>query len=243
MVLSRRISVGKYRNFQAAKNFSIENRFQGSFPYICVMDPKARQILDQVGKLYHRYGIKSITMDDVAKHLGISKKTIYEFFRDKEDLVNQVLFFEHEHNCVFLDAIEEKKLNAIEEVFEVYKMINAMFRDYNPSMEYDIRKYYPGLFLKMREIRRSRMFESVHNNLVKGKKEGLYRKELDSKIIAKLHVFRMETLLDNDMFTQEELNSFRMFHEIFVYHLFGILSHEGRIFFENNFDKFQATLD
>jgi len=206
------------------------------------MNPKALHILEQVGKLYHRYGIKSVTMDDVATHLGISKKTIYDFFSDKEDLVKQVLMFEHDHRCGFLNAIEDKKFNAIEELFEVYKMINTMFRESNPSMEYDIRKYYPNLFLKIREIRRKQMFESVHNNLNKGKKEGLYRKELNSKIIAKLHVFRTENLFDNDMFTLEELTSFIMFHEIFVYHLHGILSHEGRSFFENNFEKFKATL-
>ena len=206
------------------------------------MNPKAIFILEQVGRLYRRYGIKSVTMDDVASHLGVSKKTIYEFFSDKEDLVRQVLLFEHDYRCGFLSAIENKKFNAIEELFEVYKMINAMLREFNPSMEYDIRKYYPNLFLKIREIRRKRMFESVYNNLNQGKKEGLYRKELNSKIIAKVHVFRNENLLDNDMFTQEELTSLKMFHEIFVYHLQGILSHEGRTFFENNFDKFKATL-
>jgi TetR/AcrR family transcriptional regulator, cholesterol catabolism regulator len=234
--------MGKDRTFQNVKNFSIENRFHGSFMYFCRMNPKARIILEQVGRLYHRYGVKSVTMDDVASQLGISKKTIYEFFTDKEDLVKQVLLFEHDYSCGFLHAIEDKKFNAIEELFEVYKMINAMLREFNPSMEYDIRKYYPNLFLKIRELRRKRMYESVYNNLNQGKKEGLYRKDLNSKVIAKLHVFRTEILMDNDMFTQEELTSFTMFHEIFVYHLHGILSHEGRSFFENNFDKFKSSL-
>jgi len=206
------------------------------------MNPKTQYILDQVGKLYRRYGIKSVSMDDVATQLGISKKTIYEFFCDKEDLVKQVLLYEHDHRCGFLNAIEGKKFNAIEELFEVYKMINTMLVEFNPSMEHDIRKYYPNLFLKMREISRKRMYESVYNNLNQGKKEGLYRKDLNSEIIAKLHVFRTENLLDNDMFTHEELTSLKMFHEIFVYHLHGILSPAGRTFFENNFYKFKATL-
>ena len=210
--------------------------------YFCRMNPKASYILEQVGRLYHRYGIKSVTMDDVASQLGISKKTIYEFFHDKEDLVKQVLLFQHDHQCGFLNAIERKDYNAIEELFEVYKIINEMLRENNPSMEYDVRKYYPDLFQEIRKIRRKRMYESVYNNLNQGKKEGLYRKELNSKIIAKLHVFRTESLFDNDMFTQEELTSFKMFHEIFVYHLQGILSNDGRTFFENNFDKFKATL-
>lgn len=232
----------KDRVFQDAKNFSVENRFHGSFAYICLMNPKALSILEQVARLYHRYGIKSVTMDDVAKHLGISKKTIYDYFSDKEDLVSQVLLYEHDQNCVFLNLISDKEQNAIESLFGVYKMINMMLKDYNPSMVYDVRKYYPNLFNKIREIRRKRMYESVFDNLNQGKKEGLYRKELNSKIIAKLHVFRTESLFDTDMFTQEELTSLKMFHEIFVYHLNGILSQQGRTFFENNFDKFKATL-
>jgi len=219
-----------------------ENRFHDQFLYLCQMNLKALNILKQVRRLYQRYGIKSVTMDDVAKHLGISKKTLYEHFTDKEDLVRNVFKFEHDHWAGFLGAIEDKKLNAIEELFEVYKMINAMFREFNPSMEYDLRKYYPDLFIQVKEVRRKRMFESVFDNLNKGKKEGLYRKELNSKIIAKLHVFRTESFFDNDMFTQEEILSFKMFHEVFVYHLQGILNNDGRVFFETNFDKFKATI-
>jgi len=181
-------------------------------------------------------------MDDVAKNLNISKKTVYEHFKDKEDLVGNVMMLEHERTCGFLSGIEGKNLNAIEELFEVYKMINGLFRDYNPSMEFDIRKYYPKLSLKIKEIRRKGMLESALNNLDKGKKEGLYRKELNAMIIAKLHVFRIENLFENDFFTLEELTSFKVFHEIFIYHLQGVLSHDGRAFFDANFEKFRATL-
>lgn len=206
------------------------------------MNPKALQIIIQVRNLYHRYGIKSVTMDDAASHLGISKKTLYEHFRDKEDLVQAVFMHELDQNSIFMRAINDRSLNAIEEMFEVYKMINGMLQDSNPSMEYDVRKYYPGLFNTLKGFRRKLIFESALNNMNKGKLEGLYRKELDSVTIAKLHVFRIESLFENDMFTQEELVSFTMFHEIFVYHIHGILSHEGRSFFELNFDKFKATL-
>ena len=219
------------------------NSFHPAIAHICHMNPKAAVILAQVRRLYQRYGIKSVTMDDIASHLNISKKTIYEHFTDKEDLVKNVLIFEHENHCKQLEAIERNNYNAIEELFEVYKMTNTRLIEYNPSMEYDVRKYYPDLFMKIREVRRKRLYESSYGNLNKGKKEGLYRKELNSKIIAKMHVYRTENLVDNDMFTMEELTSFKMFHECFVYHLQGIISHAGRAFFENNFDKFKATLN
>lgn len=206
------------------------------------MNPKATVIISGVQRLYQRYGIKSVTMDDVAMQLNISKKTIYEHFSDKEDLVKHVLMAEYDLQCTRLKSIEDRKYNAIGELFEVYKMINTMLKEYNPSMEYDVRKYYPDLFMKVRDIRRKRMYESTYTNMEKGKKEGLYRKELNSRIIAKLHVFRMEHLVEMDTFTADELTSFRFFHEVFVYHIHGILSHEGRDFFESNFEKFKATL-
>ncbi len=207
------------------------------------MEAKVLHILEQVKKLYQRYGIKSVTMDDVASHLCISKKTLYEHFTDKEDLVRKVLLLGHERQCAFMDDLESQNLNAIEEVFMVYKMINNMFLEYNPSMDYDIRKYYPDLFGKIKEIRRKRLYESAYKNMKKGKKEGLYRKDLNETIIAKLHVFRTESLFDNDMFSIEDLTSFKMFHEIFVYHLQGILSEDGRKFFESKFGKLKASLD
>ena len=206
------------------------------------MDDKTLHILEQVRRLYHRYGIKSVTMDDVAKHLCISKKTLYEHFTDKEDLVRNVVLMDHSNRNKFFLEIKNKSLNAIEELFEVYKMINTMFRDYNSSMEYDINKYYPDLYSKVKDIRRKKMYDTVYNNMNKGKKEGLYRKELNSKIIARLHVFKVENMYDNDIFTMEELVSFKVFNEVFVYHMQGIMSAKGRSFFEDNFTRLKAGL-
>ena len=206
------------------------------------METRTRHILEQVRKLYGRYGIKSVTMDDVAKHLCISKKTLYKHFKDKEDLVRSILFLEHDIQSKIHREIFSRNLNAVEELLAVYNLIHYRFREYNPSMEYDIRKYYPDLYTSIREVRRKNMFESFLNNMNKGKKEGLYRKELNAKIIAKLHVFRVENLYENDLFSIEELISFQVFHELFVYHLHGILSDKGLVFFKKNFKKFKESL-
>lgn len=182
-------------------------------------------------------------MDDVANHLCISKKTLYEYFSDKEDLVRQVLTLGHSKHCKMIEVIECRGHNAIEELFEVYKMINTMFLDYNPSMNYDIKKYYPALFIEIKATWRQKMYDVAFNNMVKGIQEGLYRAEIDAAIIGKLHVARTESLFDSDLFTREELTSFKIFHEGFVYHLYGILSEKGRLFFESNFAKFKASLN
>jgi len=206
------------------------------------MEPHTQHILEQVRKLYRRYGIKSVTMDDVARYLCISKKTLYEQFKDKEDLVRSILFLDHDIHVHIHNEILSKNLNAIEELLEVYNLIHTRFREYNPSMEYDIRKYYPDLYISIRDVRRKNMFESFLNNMNKGKKEGLFRRELNAKIIAKLHVFRVENLYENDLFSIEELISMNVFHELFVYHLHGILSARGLVFFRKNFKKLKDSL-
>jgi AcrR family transcriptional regulator len=210
--------------------------------YICGMDDKTLRILEQVTRLYHRYGIKSVTMDDVATHLSISKKTLYEHFADKEDLVRNIVLLDYNKRNKFFIEIRKKKLNAIEELFEVYRMINSMFRDYNASMEYDIHKYYPDLFSKVKDIRRKQMYETMYNNMNKGKREGLYRKDLNSKIIARLHVFKVENMFDNEIFTMEELSSVKVFNEVFVYHMQGIMSEKGRSFFDRNFIRLKSEV-
>jgi TetR/AcrR family transcriptional regulator, cholesterol catabolism regulator len=201
------------------------------------MDRKEIHILGRADQMYRRYGIKSVTMDDVAHDLGISKKTLYEFFKDKEDLISKVLdqalTLHHER----IREIEAKNLNAVEELLEMYRMIHHMFADYNPSMEYDIRKYYPALFSKLREIRRKSIYDFTFANLVKGKKEGFYRKEINTKIIARLQIFYVENLFDSDLFSLPEIKTLKVFNEFFVFNLQGILSLEGRKVFDKNFPK------
>jgi TetR/AcrR family transcriptional regulator, cholesterol catabolism regulator len=207
------------------------------------MKTKSLYIVEKVRRLYQRYGIKSVTMDDVAKHLYISKKTLYENFKDKEDLVTQVILLEDEEKNKFYREIENQGLNAIEELFQYYQMLFGNFKNFNPSMEYDLRKYYPDLYMKIRDMRRNRHYKSSYRNMIKGKKEGLYRQELNARIIAKLQVLRNEHLYETDYFTKDELSSFKAFHEMFLYHIQGIMSQNGRKFFEDNFSKFRSYLN
>jgi AcrR family transcriptional regulator len=205
------------------------------------MEEKVLQILEKVRKLYYRYGIKSVTMDDVSSHLGISKKTLYEYFKDKEDLVRKVLLLKQDRVKAMFREIAGKNLNAVEELFEVYRILNELFKEYNPSMEYDIRKYYPDICSWDRDEHRKRMYETAYSNMIKGKREGFYRKDLDASVIARLQVSRVESMVNNDLFSMEELTSFKVFQEIFVYNLQGILSHKGREFFETNFEKIKSA--
>ncbi len=204
------------------------------------MEKELLNILEKVSILYQKYGIKSITMDDVAREFGISKKTLYQYVTDKPDLVEKVMLLIAEKHNSFFKKLRAKKINAIEELFEVNKYFTGMLKNYNPSMEYDLRKYYPDLFKKIYEVRRKRMYESIIRNMKKGIKEGLYRRDMDIEIIAKLHVSRIENMYDNEIFTNEELISTKVFNEIFIYHLRGIANVTGIKFLERKLKKLKS---
>jgi AcrR family transcriptional regulator len=197
------------------------------FVYFCRMNEELKNILIKVGCLYKKYGIKSITMDDVSRELGISKKTLYQYVQDKNELVSQVLEMDMERQIAVFDELYHKALNAIDELFEVNKKVLQMIKSHNPSEEYDLKKYYPDQYQKMHKIKRDEMQKHILLNLQKGKKEGLYRVDLNEEVITKVQLMRIENTFDNQIFTDDELTSQKTFLEIFVYHIRGIASDKG----------------
>jgi AcrR family transcriptional regulator len=201
------------------------------------MNEEKRRIITKVAELYLKYGIKSVTMDDVARELGISKKTLYKYVSNKEDLVKLFVEFVHEHKECEMQEIQDKKINAIEKLFEVNKLVLKMLKNYNPSIEYDLKKHYPEQFLEISSFRKERMYKAVMSNLNLGKDEGLYRKEIDSNIIAKVHVSRIENSFSNEVFTIEEITSANFVNEIMIYHLRAIVNKKGLEILESNINS------
>ncbi|NJO68313.1 MAG: TetR/AcrR family transcriptional regulator [Bacteroidetes bacterium] len=201
------------------------------------MNEELKNILIKVGNLYVRYGIKSVTMDDVSRELGISKKTLYQHVVDKNDLVSKVVDMLIEDSKNSLDCLFNKELNAIEQLFEVHKHVMVKLKEYSPVSDYDLRKYYPDEYRKLHHIRREKMYDYMLCNLRKGKEEGLYRKELDEEILAKIHVSRIQNTFDSDLLTNEEKTSAKVFYEFFIYHIRGIASEYGIRLLEEKLEK------
>jgi AcrR family transcriptional regulator len=191
------------------------------------MNEELKNILFKVGCLYKKYGIKSITMDDVSRELGISKKTLYQYVQDKNELVAQVIDLGMENQVSIFNELFCKGLNAIDELFEVNKMVAQMIKHHNPSEDYDLKKYYPDQYQKMHKVRREEMYSHILTNLKKGKEEGVYRVEMNEEIIAKVQLMRIENTFDNQIFNDDELISQQAFLEIFIYHIRGIASEKG----------------
>ncbi len=191
------------------------------------MDQELRNILTKVGELYNKYGIKSVTMDDVARELGISKKTLYIYVENKNDLVSKVLDYQLENkNCAFSDIIK-KEQNAIEQLLEVGIYIIKSIADYNSSTLYDLKKYYPELSHKLHEERKKRMFDAIMGNIEKGKNEGLFRTDLNTEIIAKIQTSRFINMSSGDFFEKDNMMEPKYIMELFIYHIRGIANNKG----------------
>ena len=203
------------------------------------MNEELKNILVKVRELYMKYGIKSITMDDVARELGISKKTLYQYVTDKDDLVGKIIDNEIAMRQEEICKCFGKKFNAIEELFEISIYMNKLMRDQNPTTEYDLKKYYPQHFQRILTSRREGIFNYILLNLKKGIKEGLYRKDMNKEVIAKLYLWRIENSQISELFTAEEFSSIKLFVELLTYHVRGIATEKGIIELEKKIKELE----
>ena len=205
------------------------------------MNEDQKRILQKARDLYMRYGVKSITMDDVARELGISKKTLYQFVSDKDDLVGKFIDFEIEKRQTQICDCFKQSLNAIDGIFEISFYMIKMMKEENPSTEYDLKKYHPTQYQKLLNARREGMYKYILLNLKQGKEEGLYRQDMKEELIAKLYLTRAENIHFTDLFTPEELTSKDLFIELLSYHIRGIASDKGIKVLENKIKELNSS--
>lgn len=196
------------------------------------MSKELRAILERVKTLFAKYGIKSMTMDDVARELGMSKKTLYQHIKTKDDLVWKVIgLMDEEYEKIFKE-IKSKEPDAIQSLIWVNKLVYRMIKEYNPSFEYDLKKYHPEIFHYVRKQSLEKMYNAVVENIRQGKSEGLYRDNVDEILIAKLYASRVNSLMESDLITPEEKMNPEFKNQIMEYHIRGIANDKGIIKFE-----------
>lgn len=172
-------------------------------------------------------GLRSVTMDDLASRLGVSKKTLYKYVKDKEDLILKSIEHFHSIECSFIDEIKASKLNAIDENFAISEKIISQMQNIHPSVLFDMDKYYPEAKMAFDKYKREVVFEWVKDNLKRGIDEGLYREDLDINIIAALYILRMDDIFNMEFFPRSNYSFSKVYLETFRYHIRGIASDKG----------------
>ncbi len=204
------------------------------------MDGKGlERILNSALQLYSRYGIKSVTLDDLCRELGMSKKTLYQFITDKKDLIRKVVDFEISIQHKTYEKMVSAEINAIDELLFVNRQIHENQGIHNPVFYYDLRKYYPDIYQNWMKYKRARMFELIHRNLEKGIAEGLYRKDMDAAVISRLHMARAEMMYSSDIIDNKEFSTSHFINEIFRYHIHGICNEDGLTYYKTHFKTFK----
>ena len=198
------------------------------------MEEKKQIIIEKTLELFSRYGIRSVSMDDIAGELGFSKKTLYQYFRDKQDLVLEAMRFSASgitnHFCIF----EQDPRNAIESFLCHRKLLLEKLSKFNHTLVYDLRKYFPAIYNELKDLRIDQLYHAHLINLEQGMEEGLYRPDLDPKMIAKFmtvhHIYTFDPI--NGFFTDEEVFKNKFLEQFITYHFMGICTPKGLEFLD-----------
>lgn len=195
------------------------------------------QIVDAAAEMFLNYGFKSVTMDDIADKLGISKKTIYAHFSTKTKLIDAA--GSHILNMVTegINHIRDKKLNPVIENFEIKRYVNKNLKGEKTSPHFQLKKYYPKIFAKLIQNQFDLLQDCVGKNICRGIESGFYREQINVTFISRLHFIGMMGIKDKDMFPSEEYTESQLMEEFLEYHLRAICTPEGIKILEEYLEK------
>jgi len=186
-----------------------------------------QNILSRTLEMFMRYGIKSITMDDISRELGISKKTLYVHVENKSDLVMKAMQFYIDSEKQIIEQIKTNSKNAIDEMLQICNFICQMTRDRNPSLIMDMKRYHPEAWRLFIEHKHLYVYQHILRNIADGREQTMYRDDFNEEIIAKLYISRIDAVMDTDLFPINKYPFVDVVHEMLQYHINGIATSKG----------------
>lgn len=196
------------------------------------MEKIEKDIVECALGMFSKYGIRSVTMDDVAREMGMSKKTLYKYFENKADLVHKSIKARFEEIQSTLLEIHLRTTNAIDELIEVDEVVGKVMRNQNPSLRFQLQKYYPETYREVFEGRHEMLNAMVQENIESGKRDGLYRKEASTEVVSFLYCAKMETMPEEEVQLFENHSMPFVMHQALVYHIRGLATEKGLQYLE-----------
>ncbi|QHS61549.1 TetR/AcrR family transcriptional regulator [Chitinophaga agri] len=178
--------------------------------------------------MFRMYGIKSVTMFDISRESGVSKKTVYEHFRDKEELVQEGMRFMLKGHEQHLEDFRQQSANAIEELLKEVKYMEEMGNTINPVMLYEMQKYHPAIWREVETFKQEHMMRAITANLERGIQEGSYRKDLKLNVMARMRLLQLETVFQPALYPATQFNMQEVIREITAHFILGITTPKGR---------------
>lgn len=197
-----------------------------------IMDEKFKLILSKTEQLFKSYGIRSLSMDDISRNLGISKKTLYQYVNSKDDLVEKVFQNEQDEMNMFMEEYITPDMNAIDVLLKASTKVSANLKNYNPIVIFDLQKYYPELYNRHLQNHVSMLQDKIYCNIEQGKNEGLYRPEVNAKLVAHLYIANLIEIHRSEIVMSNHFSFKDVFQIMFENHIRAISSRKGVEYFE-----------
>jgi AcrR family transcriptional regulator len=186
-----------------------------------------KRILEKATEQFMRYGIRSVSMDEIATQLGISKKTIYQYFSDKEQLVDAVMQEEEKSMHTDCTQCRQHSKDAVEEMFMAMDQITVQFSQMNPVILNDLEKFHPVVYQRFLRMKNNFLLGVIRDNLSRGIEEGYYREELNVDTISRFRIESMMLPFNLSVYPPGKYNLVGVTREIMEHFLFGLATIKG----------------
>jgi len=197
------------------------------------------KIIEGAADLFLKYGLKTVTMDDIARHLAISKKTIYQYFNDKNELVNTVAKMHMELEKKQIEEIQNQTSNTIEELIMMTKCMRENHNRINPVVFLELKKYYKKAWQIYLEYKSNVFYQSILSSLKRGIAEGVFRSDINVEILATMRMELVQLSFNDDIFPRDKFDFREVQNQLSQHFLNGLLTIKGKEQIENYYKKYQ----
>lgn len=195
-------------------------------------DPRLCAILDGTINLFYEFGIRNLNMDDISRQLKISKKTLYQYAKSKEDLIEKLFYYDDMKFEKRISEIRLDKLNAIDVLIQVSIIVSGQMGKFDAKLKFEMKKYYETVFHNFMVKKQAHIFEQISNNIKQGISEGLYRDNLNTGLVAGLYVRNLVEMHNKDFCIVENITFDQIFEAMFENHIRAVSTTEGIKYFE-----------
>ncbi len=199
------------------------------------MEPLLK-ILGAAAELFSQYGFKSITMDDIARRAGISKKTLYLHFANKDEVVNESVIWHKNNMCANCEAILNEAENAIEAMVKMLAFFDDMHRKINPMAIFEMQRFFPLAYKSFRDMMLEKDVVLLANNINQGIKEGYFREDVNADLMARYKIETSMLILQPNLMVSDRNDLMSVAMEIGEHFLYGIMTPKG----EKLYQKYKA---
>lgn len=186
------------------------------------------QILEASSQLFMKHGIRSVSMDDLARHLGMSKKTIYQYFENKDSLVSAMILNHCEQEKREVESILVNSDNALDQMQMIARMALRTLDEVSSGTMFDLQKYYRAQWIAITDLHKKLIHSVIKQNIEQGITEGIYRVDIDANIIARLYGEMAFSVINMEVFPLKEYSMQEVYKQAFHYHINAILSSKGK---------------